>query len=58
MDNGKLLKMEMEISPDVGKGSKWHHTNFFVFLVKENRQLFNFKIGAFFLKFEGSEDKR
>jgi hypothetical protein len=50
--------MEMEISPDGGKGSKCHHINFFVSFVKEERQLFNFKIGTFFLKFEGSEDER
>ena len=50
--------MEMEIASDGGKGSKWHHINFFFSLVKEERQIFNFKIGTFFLKFEGSEDER
>ena len=50
--------MEMEISRDGGKGSKGHHINFFFSLVKEERQLFNFKIGTFFLNFEGSEDER
>ena len=49
--------MEMEISRDGGKGSKGHQTNFFFSFVKEERQLFNFKIGTFFRKFERRKTK-